>query len=164
VRALSIQRLEGSPWLWDLIGAGLRREVWQAGVVGRRSGCVRDGVGLLCEEPHGNGSRREKKGLGRGPRDAEVVCVSKHVDGSRLELWFHAAYSHGNGGARSWICAAESLSITRKCHREPIRAFISEQTRVATSGNSVKQNRAHKSGWIMILLDLRPAFSWNAIS
>ena len=86
MRALSIQRLEGSPWLWDLIGAGLRREVWQAGVVGRRSGCVRDGVGLLCEEPHGNGSRRERKDLGRGPRDAEVVCVSTLVPGHGIRL------------------------------------------------------------------------------
>ena len=87
--------------------------MWQAGVVARRSSWIRDGVGFLCEERHGSGSRRERKDLGRGTRDAEVVWASKHGDRSRLELWFHAAYSHGIGGARSWIWAAESLSITR---------------------------------------------------
>ena len=67
--------------------------MWQAGVVARSSGWIRDGVGLLCEERQGNGSRGERKDLRRGWRDAEVACVSKHGDGSRLGLWFHAAYS-----------------------------------------------------------------------
>ena len=67
---------------------------------------------FLCEERQGNGSRRERRDLRRGSRDAEVVCVSKHAEGSRLVLWFHAGYSCGNGGARSWIWAAVSLSIT----------------------------------------------------
>ena len=86
--------------------------MWQAGVVVRRSGWIRDGIGFLWEEWPGNGSHRERKDLGRCPRGAEVVYVSKHADGSRLGLWFHAAYSRGNGGARSWIWAAVSLSIT----------------------------------------------------
>src|SRR5271165_3543400 len=70
------------------------------------------GSGFLSEEHAGNRSGGESNNLGKAPRDAEVVCVSKHGEGSRLELWFHAACSRGSGGARSWIWAAVSLSIT----------------------------------------------------
>src|SRR5664279_4734259 len=69
-------------------------------------------MGFLSEEHAGNGFGGESNNLGKAPRDAEVVYVSKHGDGLRLELWFHAAYSRGSGGARSWIWAAVSLSIT----------------------------------------------------
>ena len=78
----------------------------------RGSGWIRDGIGFLSEEHAGNGFGGESNNLGKAPRDAEVVYVSKHGDGSRLELWFHAACSRGSGGARSWIWAAVSLSIT----------------------------------------------------
>ena len=78
----------------------------------RRSSWIRDGIGLLREQWPGNGSHRERKDLRRCWRGAEVVYVSMHAEGSRLVLWFHAGYSCGNGGARSWIWAAVSLSIT----------------------------------------------------
>src|SRR5271165_5663615 len=70
------------------------------------------GSGFLSEEHAGNGSGGESNNLGKAPRDAEVVYVSMHAEGSRLVLWFHAGYSCENGGARSWIWAAVSLSIT----------------------------------------------------
>lgn len=89
--------------------------------------------GCCVRSPLGTAFAVREKTWEEARATQNVVCVSKHVDGSRLKLWFHAAYSPGNGGARSWIYAAESLSINRKCHREPIRAFISEQTMAATA-------------------------------
>src|SRR5271157_341932 len=68
-------------------------------------------MGFLWEEWAGNSSQHERENLGRCPRGTEVGCVSEHGDRSRLGLWFHAAYSRGNGGARSWIWAAVSLWI-----------------------------------------------------
>src|SRR5271165_2691554 len=69
-------------------------------------------MGFLWGQRAENDTRGERKNLAMAPRDAEVGCEPKHEDGSRLGLWFHAAYSRGNGGARSWIWVAVSLSIT----------------------------------------------------
>src|ERR1017187_1245849 len=112
VRALSIQRLEGNYGLSVLIGAGLRREVEQAGVVGPRSGCVGDGVGSLFEEPMGTALALRGKAWKKPARRRSSVHLSKHVNGSRLEV---------SCGILAWkwrgaelICAPESLSITPK--------------------------------------------------
>ena len=69
---------------------GLLWEQWPRGTVLTASE-------KTCEDP---GARRRSR------------VVSMHAEGSRLVLWFHAAYSRVDGGARSWIWAAVSLSIT----------------------------------------------------
>jgi len=105
----------------------------------RGSGGIRDGIGFLSEEHAGNGSGGESNNLGKAPRDAEVVYVSKHGDGSRLELWFHAACSRASGGARSWIWAAVSLSST--CigppHRGQIQRVSARTGRGASGGTGL---------------------------
>src|ERR1035438_619980 len=50
------------------LALALRLGGWQVGVVVRRSGWIRDGIGFLWEERAGNSSQRERKDLGRCSR------------------------------------------------------------------------------------------------
>ena len=52
---------------------------------------LRDGSWVLRRSVKGRLLRRVKSNLRRGRRDARSGGVSKHGDGSRLGLWFHAA-------------------------------------------------------------------------
>ena len=66
-------------------------------------------------------------------------------------------------GAELDLCSRKPLDHAQMPPRTNPR-FYQRADYGGDSGDSVKENCAYKSGWIMILLDLRPAFSWNAIS